>query len=67
METAAWYLGCAAKAAHKEYHTLGKQPALEQQRLTEANEETFAKGQEGEDDGAIQFQVKCEAYRNASE
>lgn len=50
-------MGCAADAAYAEYHMLGQQPMIEKQRLTEANEAVVAIGQQGEDDGAIQYQV----------
>lgn len=61
LETAAWYVGCAAEAAYTQYHLVGKQPIIEQQRLTEANEEIVAIGQKGEDDGTIQYQVQSQA------
>lgn len=57
FEAAAWYMGCAADAAYGEYHVLGQQPIIEKQRLTEENEATVAIGQQGEDDGVIQYQV----------
>lgn len=57
LETAAWYLGCAADTAYAEYNLVGRQPIIEKQRLTEANEPNVAVGELGEDDSAIQFQV----------
>lgn len=62
LETAAWYIGRAAKVAYEDYHILGKQPIIEKQRLTEANEASVAIGQLGENDEAIQFQVLTSGF-----
>lgn len=56
-ECAAWYMQQCAQVAYEDYHVPGKQPIVEEQRLTEANEASVAVGQQGEDDDAIQFQV----------
>lgn len=60
-EAAAWYLGCAADVAYTKYHLVGAQPIVEKQRLTELNEMTVATGQQGEDDNAIQYQVRSQS------
>ncbi|CAM9786004.1 unnamed protein product, partial [Ectocarpus sp. 4 AP-2014] len=57
VETAAYYLACACDKAHAEYHLVGKQPILEMQRLTAANEAVVEVGQKGEDDDALQYQI----------
>ncbi|CAM9350301.1 unnamed protein product [Ectocarpus fasciculatus] len=57
LETAAFYLACACDKAHAEYHLVGKQPILEMQRLTTANEAVVEVGQKGEDDDVFQYQV----------
>lgn len=66
-ETAAWYMSCAAGTAYVEYHLPGQQPMLEKQRLTEANEAVVAVGQQGEDDGAIQYQVRVQVQLQYTE
>lgn len=45
------------EVAHSEYHKVGKQPILEMQRLTTANEAVAEVGQKGEDDDLIQYQI----------
>lgn len=61
-ETAAWYLACAASVSYARYHKVGKQPIVEKQRLTEANEAVVSEGQLGEDDDLIQYQVISRAF-----
>lgn len=46
------------EVAHSEYHKIGKQPILEAQRLTTANEAVVDVGQKGEDDDLIQYQIQ---------
>lgn len=46
------------EVAHSEYHKVGKQPILEMQRLTTANEAVVEIGQKGEDDDLIQYQIQ---------
>eukprot|EP00903_Cladosiphon_okamuranus_P018769 g17268.t2 len=58
LETAAFFLACAVEVAHSEYHKVGKQPTLEIQRLTTANEAVVEIGQKGEDDDLIQYQIQ---------
>lgn len=58
LETAAFFLACAVEVAHSEYHKVGKQPILEAQRLTTANEAVVDVGQKGEDDDLIQYQIQ---------
>lgn len=58
LETAAFYFACAADKAHAEFHLVGRQPIIEAQRLTAANEAIAEIGQKGEDDDAIQYQVQ---------
>lgn len=58
LETAAFFLACAVEVAHSEYHKVGKQPILEMQRLTTANEAVVEIGQKGEDDDLIQYQIQ---------
>ncbi|CAM9568879.1 unnamed protein product [Scytosiphon promiscuus] len=57
LETAAFYLACAADKAHADFHLVGQQPIIEAQRLTAANEAIVEIGQKGEDDDAIQYQI----------
>ncbi len=58
LETAAFFLASAVEVAHREYHTVGKQPITEMQRLTVANEANVEVGQKGEDDDLIQYQIQ---------
>lgn len=58
LETAAFFLACAADKAHTDFHVVGRQPMIEAQRLTAANEATVDIGQKGEDDDAIQYEVR---------
>lgn len=57
LETAAFFLACACDVSHTEYHRVGKQPIIEMQRLTAANEAVVEIGQKGENDDAIQYQI----------
>lgn len=57
LETAAFFLACASDVSHIEYHRVGKQPIIEMQRLTAANEAIVEIGQKGENDDAIQYQI----------
>lgn len=57
LETAAFFLACASDVSHTEYHRIGKQPIIEMQRLTAANEAVVEIGQKGENDDAIQYQI----------
>ncbi|CAN0199881.1 unnamed protein product, partial [Hapterophycus canaliculatus] len=57
LEAASFYLACAADKAHTDFHLVGRQPIIEAQRLTAANEAIVEIGQKGEDDDAIQYQI----------